>query len=135
MVKRTDKEKHEDMVAAYFMKNPHATVREAAKDLNISKSTIAEHRKQLDKIGQKDERIVFLTDSDFAIMQKIQAEKEKRLDEPEKVSNSDLDKWDNTSTRRYSLFVWDATDSKGWVKDMRDLKDDELLSIINWWQA
>jgi len=61
--------------------------------------------KELERTGIKDERIINLTDKDYEIMLLAQKEKEKRLTEtPDKVNNSDLDKWDNTATKRYTIF-------------------------------
>jgi hypothetical protein len=37
-------------------------------------------------------------------MTKIQQEKFARLATPEKISDNDLDKWENTAVKRYSLF-------------------------------
>jgi hypothetical protein len=37
-------------------------------------------------------------------MKQIQEVKFKRLQEDEQINNNDLDKWENTAVKRYSLF-------------------------------
>lgn len=117
---RLDKQINIDKIAAYIVANPLSTVREIAEATGISKSTVAEHIKS-DEVGQKgikDDRIVSLTDGDYEIMEAIQKIKKERLTvEPEKVSNGDIDKRENTATKRYSLFVWDATNPDWWLKE------------------
>jgi hypothetical protein len=45
-----------------------------------------------------------LTDKDFDLMTIIQQEKFSRLRNPEDINDNDLDKWENTAVKRYSLF-------------------------------
>lgn len=115
---RTDKQINIDKIAAYIVANPLSTVREIAIATGIWKSTVAEHIKS-DDVGQKgikDDRIVSLTDEDYDIMLTIQGIKKWRLkDNPDNISNGDIDKWETTATRRYSLFRWDATDTEWWL--------------------
>jgi uncharacterized protein YcbX len=73
----------------------------------ISKSTVAEHIKsdEVGLVGAKDDRIISLTDKDYSILEKIQNIKINKLTtKPEDISNADIDKRDNTATKRYSLF-------------------------------
>jgi hypothetical protein len=61
--------------------------------------------KEMGQIGAKDDKIIKLTDEDFDLMISIQKEKKRRLDEQkDKINNSDIDRWEQTATKRYSLF-------------------------------
>jgi hypothetical protein len=61
--------------------------------------------KEMGQIGAKDDKIIKLTDEDFDLMISIQKEKKRRLDEEkDKINNSDIDRWEQTATKRYSLF-------------------------------
>lgn len=113
--KRWDKEKTEDIVATYYAKNPYATVRQAAKDLNISKSTVAEYRKELDNVGQKDERILYLTDRDMEIImmwQDLIKEKLNNKKVTDKLNPRDISTVIKDSSQRYTLFRGNATDDE-----------------------
>jgi hypothetical protein len=47
-------------------------------------------------------------------MKKIQLEKFRRMEEErEQLNNSDIDRWENTASKRYSLFRGTATDESG----------------------
>lgn len=131
---RLDKKRNIDKIAAAILANPLATVREIAEMTGISKSTVAEHIKsdEVGLAGAKDDRIISLTDKDYNILEKIQEIKLSKLTtKPEDISNSDIDKRDNTATKRYSLFRWDATDKEWGLKNnIKELSDDELLSKI-----
>lgn len=120
--KRADKEKSSDIIAAYFAKNPYATVRQAEKDLWICKSTVAEHRKDLDNVGQKDERILYLTDRDMEIIMLWQdLIKEKLQDKNliKRMNIRDISTVTKDSSTRYSLFRWEATDKDWGMKEIK----------------
>jgi hypothetical protein len=81
----------------------------------------------MQQTATKDDRILWLTDKDFELMTKIQEEKLRRMNEEWKeLNNADIDKWDNTSSKRYSLFRWDATD-----KDWGMKRPDVIFEIVN----
>jgi len=115
--KRSDKKKNVDKVTASLVKDPLQSEEQIAKDTWISQSAVNRAKKEVGKNGLKDDRIVSLTDKDFNLMQLYQAEKLRRMtEEKDKVNNTDINRWDETATKRYSLFKWDATDDKGWLK-------------------
>jgi len=133
---RLDKKRNIDKIAAAILANPLATVREIAEMTGISKSTVSEHIKsdEVGLAGKKDERIISLTDKDYDILTKIQDIKINKLqDKPEDISNSDIDKRDNTATKRYSLFRWDATDPNGWLKSIHDFTFDSMDGTNSAW--
>ncbi len=123
---RADKKANIAKVAKVILNNPLLTRDEVAEKAWIWAWTASRALSELDEIGPKDERIVWLTDKDFDLMGKIQSEKFRRLQEPDKINDNDLDKWENTATKRYSLFRWDATDKDWWMK-----LPDVTFQIIN----
>lgn len=116
---RADKKKSLSKVANEVLKNPIATQQEIADKTWLSVGNVNDKLKELENEGKKDERIIQLTDKDFELMQIIQWEKFKRLSEnPENVNHNDLDKWENTAVKRFSLFRWNATDEQGGLKEV-----------------
>jgi len=133
---RLDKKRNIDKIAAAILANPLATVREIAEMTGISKSTVSEHIKsdEVGLAGKKDERIISLTDKDYEIMEQIQGIKINKLqDKPEDISNWDIDRWENTATKRYSLFRWDATDPNWWLKSIHDFTFDSMDGTNSAW--
>lgn len=123
---RADKKANIAKVARVILNNPLLTRDEVAEEAWVWTWTASRALSELDENGRKDERIVWLTDEDFNLMKKIQQEKFKRLQEPEKINDNDLDKWENTATKRFTLFRWSATDSEWGLK-----LPDVTFQIIN----
>ena len=116
---RADKRKNKAKITKSVIKNPLQSQREIASSLWIWKTTVQEHLQDIKTT--KDDRIVGLTDKDFELMQKIQARKFNRMDDLEKpVDDNNLNQWDREAKARYTLFRWDATDDKGWIKENID---------------
>lgn len=128
-----DKKKRLWKVVKELLKDPLLTTREIEEKTWISKSTVANYiNNDLDTVGLKDERILNITNKDFELMNLIQEEKFRRLQEDkENINNSDINRWEETATKRYTLFRWNATDDKGWLKSLSDLSDLELMNMIN----
>ena len=110
---RVDKAKNIANLSKELLDNPLQTVREIWNTLDLDFWTVAKLKKELPQIATKDDRIIWLTDKDFELMQKIQEVKFKRIADDEQINNSDIDKWEQTATKRYTIFRWDATD-KDW---------------------
>lgn len=124
---RADKATNIANVAKELLENPLQTERQIAEWLWIWAWTVNRAKQELEQTGAKDDRIIGLTDKDFKLMKKIQKEKFSRLSEdPKWVNNNDLDKWENTAVKRYSLFRWSATD-KEWGLKLPDI----TFQIIN----
>lgn len=113
---RADKATNIAKVAKEILSNPLQTERQISEWLWIWAWTVNRAKQELEKNGAKDERIVWLTDWDFDLMKLFQQEKFTRMQSPEKVNDNDLDKWENTATKRYSLFRGNATDSEWGLK-------------------
>ena len=118
-----DKKRRLEKVTKELLNNPLQTTREIEAKTWISKTTVANYiNNELATLGQKDERIVSITDKDFELMDLIQLEKLRRMnEEKEKVNNSDIDKWEQTATKRYMLFKWDATDKDWWLNNINTI--------------
>lgn len=118
---RADKAKNIAKVAKELLQNPLQTERQVAENLWIWAWTVNRAKQELEQNGAKDERIVWLTDEDFNLMTTIQKEKFRRLQDPEKINDNDLDKWENTATKRYSLFRGSATDNEWGLKWIQNI--------------
>lgn len=70
---RVDKAKNIEAVTNELLKNPLQTVREVSDKTGVSKSSVANYiNEDLDKIGQKNEKIIKITDIDREIIEKAQ---------------------------------------------------------------
>lgn len=128
---RVDKIKNTKKVFDEIIKEPLQTQREISEKTWVSKSAVDRAMKEMGQIGAKDDKIIKLTDEDFDLMISIQKEKKRRLDEEkDKINNSDIDRWEQTATKRYSLFRWNITNSEWWIQSLSDLSDLELLKLI-----
>ena len=125
---RVDKAKKVSSVTKELLENPLQTVREVAEKTGVSKSSVASYiQEDLDKLGLKDDRILWITDTDLSILTIGQREIERRLndkEEVEKMRTVELSQVLKESTARYSLFRWSATD-KDW-----GLKGIESIDIL-----
>lgn len=119
MIKRADKAKNVDKVAAELVKNPLASEREIAKATGVGKSSVNRAKEQVGRGGAsgKDKRIIALTELDYELTYKCMAEQLRRIDrDPEKINNGDIIRMAEASAKRYSLFRGEATDDRGGLK-------------------
>lgn len=123
---RADKATNIANVAKELLENPLQTERQIAEWLWIWAWTVNRAKQELEQNGAKDERIIGLTDRDFELMKKIQDVKFKRIETDDVINNNDLDKWENTATKRYSFFRGSATDEQ-WGMKLPDI----TFQIIN----
>ena len=115
---RTDKEINHNKVAKDVLLNPLKTQRDRALDLWIWKTTVQEHLQEVKTT--KDDRILFITDTDLNIVEKGQKEIDRRLSESEelgKMRTVEISQVLKESTARYSLFRWSATDEQWGLKE------------------
>ncbi len=115
---RTDKQINHNKVAKDVLLNPLKTQRDRALDLWIWKTTVQEHLQEVKTT--KDDRILFITDTDLNIVEKGQKEIDRRLSESEelgKMRTVEISQVLKESTARYSLFRWSATDKEWGLKD------------------
>lgn len=118
---RADKATNIAKVAKTLLENPLQTEREIAEKVWIGNWTVNRVKQELEQNGAKDPRILWLTDEDFVLMEDIQKEKKRRLQEADNINNRDLDTWEQTATKRYSLFRWNATDEQGGLKWIQNI--------------
>lgn len=118
---RADKATNIAKVAKTLLENPLQTEREIAEKVWIGNWTVNRVKQELEQNGAKDPRILWLTDEDFVLMEDIQKEKKRRLQEAYNINNRDLDTWEQTATKRYSLFRWNATDEQGGLKWIQNI--------------
>lgn len=120
-MERSDKRKNKLKITKQVLNNPLLSQREIAKKTWLGKTTVQEHLQNIKMT--KDDRIIGLTDKDFELMLDIQLEKKRRLkEEKDQLNNNDIDKWENTATKRYSLFRWDATDKDWGLKNIENIE-------------
>lgn len=113
---RKDKAKNVSIVAREVLANPLLKRDEIADKTWLWAWTVSRALDELDESGRKDPRILWLTDKDFELMQSIQSVKFKRLETPENINDNDLDKWENTAVKRYTIFRGKATDNEWALK-------------------
>ena len=101
---RIDKKKSLVKVAKSALNDSLLTDRERAEELWIGKSTVNRAMQELGQAGAKDDRIQGLLDWDLILAKKIQAAKLRRMENDDKINNSDIDKWEQTATKRLAIF-------------------------------
>lgn len=129
-MKRVDREKNEWIVAKEFLDNPLQTLREVEEKTWISRTTVWDIKNNLDKIWQKDDRILWVCEKDFEIVQlwqEIIAKRLKDAEEVKKMRTFEIAQTIEKSEKRYMLFKWEATWKDWWLKDISS-----ILSSIQW---
>lgn len=118
---RADKKANIAKVAKVALLEPLLTRDQIAEKAWVSTWTASNMLKELDGSWPKDPRIIWLTDWDFDLMKVIQKEKFARLQNPEQVNDNDLDKWENTATKRFTIFRGSATDKEWGLKGIESI--------------
>ena len=114
---RADKKANIAKVAKVALWNPLASQREIAEETWLSLWNVND---KLNKLEQtKDDRIIWLTDKDFELMEIIQKRKfERMIDKERPVNDNDMNNWDKEAKARFTLFRWDATDEQWGLKEV-----------------
>lgn len=118
---RKDKAENLSNVAKVVLNSPLLTEREVAEKAWVSNWTAHNMITELEQSWAKDPRIVWLTDKDFELMESIQSVKFKRLETPENINDNDLDKWENTAVKRYTIFRGKATDEQWGLNNIESI--------------
>lgn len=130
---RVDAKINKAKVAKEILNNPLQSEREIAKKTWLGNSTVHEHKKELK--SSKDERIVWICDTDIEIVKLWQKEIYRRLwkaEELEKMKTWEISQTIRENTARYTIFKWDITDEEWWMKNnASDMSTEELLRLIN----
>lgn len=131
---RVDKKKKLSSVTKELLTNPLQTVREVAEKTWVSKSSVASYiSEDLDKLGQKDDRIVWLCETDFEIVQIWQKIIKERLQDKEEVAKMrtfEVAQTIEKSEKRYMIFKWPITNPDWWLKGLSEYTDAELISLM-----
>lgn len=110
--------------------NPLETTREIAKKTWIDHSTVARIDKQLPQIATKSEIILEICKLDINLVKKWLLELDRRFsdnDELKQIRATEISQIIKDNSARYTLFSWEATDSKWWMKTSAVDKLNELL--------
>jgi hypothetical protein len=121
---RVDKAKNIAKVDKILIKKPLLTQREIAEEAEVWLWTVNRIRQELEKNGTKDDRIIWITDTDLSILLIGQREIERRLNDREEVGKMrtvEISQVIKESTARYSLFRWSATDSEGGLRGIESI--------------
>lgn len=110
--------------------NPLETTREIAKKTWIDHSTVARIDKQLPQIATKSEIILDICKLDINLVKKWLLELDRRFsdnDELKQIRATEISQIIKDNSARYTLFSWEATDSKWWMRTSAVDKLNELL--------
>lgn len=121
---RVDKAKNIAKVAKTLLENPLQTEREIAEQTGISNWTAHNIKWELEQIWAKDDRILWITDTDLSILTIGQREIERRLndkEEVEKMRTVEISQVIKESTARYTLFRGNATDNEWGLKQIESI--------------
>lgn len=128
-----DKKKRLWKVAKELIKDPLLTTRELEKKTWISKSAIANYiNNDLDTFGQKDDRILWVCETDFEIVKLWQAIIKNRLQDEEEVAKMrtfEIAQTIEKSEKRYQIFKWDITDKNWWLKEINISEEQQILLL------
>ena len=135
-IERKDKLRNKAKVIKAVLKDPLASQNELVKKTWLWKGTVNRNIRELDQnwpLAEKDDRILWVCDTDFEIIQLTQGETVRRIKEtPEEISMNDLIRAWAESTKRYTIFKWEITDKDwGMKNNIKDMTLDELLKIAN----
>jgi len=125
---RVDAKINQWKIAKIVIKNPLKTIRTIAKETWLWTTTVYEHLQEIKT--NKDERIVWICDTDLVNVTLWQNELQRRLQEEAKdMRASDIIQMMAEWTKRYTIFKWDITDEE-WGLKLGDINDKDVLDYI-----
>lgn len=130
---RVDAKKNKAKIIKEVLENPLQSMQEIAEKTWLWKTTVHEHIKELPTNANKDERIVWLCDTDFNIVKLWQEEIQRRLqkkEELEKMRTFEIAQTIEKSEKRYMIFKGDMTD-KHWGLNGANILLDIQNGVIN----
>ena len=128
---RIDRQINKAKITKEALKNPLQSVRDIAKKTWIWKSSVGRVIKNWRENGEKDDRILWVCDKDFEIIQKTQELTLKKLKNPDSINLVDIMRVWTESTKRYMLFKWNATNNDWWLKELETEQINLLLIRMN----
>ena len=123
---RADSKNNTIKVAKAVLNNPLKTQRELAKEAGVGVWTVNSKLNVLEQEGRKDPLISEICKTDIENVMLWQNELQRRLQETaDKLKVNEIVQIIAEWTKRYQIFMWDVTDSKGWLKVSVDNLYDE----------
>ena len=127
--KRADKKKNIAKVIKEVLKDPLQSQREIAKKTWLWLWTANRVIQEVEQNGTKDDRILWVCETDFRIVKLWQAIIEKRLQDSKEVAKMrtfEIAQTIEKSEKRYQIFKWDISNNEWWLK-----QQDIIFQIIN----
>ena len=128
---RNDKAKNIAKVLKEVITDPLLTVREIEENTWVSKSTASRIiNEELGQIGTKSEIIQNICKDDINLVQLWLKELSRRfssIEELQQIRATEISTIIKESSARYTLFSWETTDDKWWLKTSAVDKLNELL--------
>jgi len=137
---RTDKRKNVGKVAEALIKNPNKTVREIAKETDLSIGAVHNSKKEVEQSWTKDPTIAYIVDKSKDRIKRAQRIFDRYLDEVEEKEK--LERADTTLVKdivkddlaRVTVLWGNVTDDNGWLMKDKEWRDnasvEELLQFL-----
>lgn len=124
---RVDKRKNVWKVAEVIIENPNKTVREIAKETNLSVWAVHNSKKEVEQSWTKDPTIAYIVGSAKLRIERVSGIFDRRIDqieEKQKLENKDIALAKDIvkdDMARVSILWWDATDNEWWLKAIQEI--------------
>lgn len=137
---RTDKRKNVGKVAEVLIKNPNKTVREIAKETDLSIGAVHNSKKEVEQSWTKDPTIAYIVDKSKERIKTAQAIFDRYIQES--ANKETLEKWDITLVKdivkddlaRVTVLGGNVTDEQGWLTKDKERWDnasvEDLLQFL-----
>jgi len=137
---RTDKRKNVGKVAEALINNPNKTVREIAKETDLSIGAVHNSKKEVEQSWTKDPTIAYIVDKSKDRIKRAQAIFDRYLDEVEEKEK--LERADTTLVKdiikddlaRVTVLWGNVTDESGWLTKDKERWDnasvEDLLQFL-----
>lgn len=137
---RTDKRKNVGKVAEVLIKNPNKTVREIAKETDLSIGAVHNSKKEVEQSWTKDPTIAYIVDKSKERIKTAQAIFDRYIQES--ANKETLEKWDITLVKdivkddlaRVTVLGGNVTDEQGWLTKDKERRDnasvEDLLQFL-----
>lgn len=137
---RTDKRKNVGKVAEALIKNPNKTVREIAKETDLSIGAVHNSKKEVEQSWTKDPTIAYIVDKSKDRIKRAQRIFDRYLDEVEEKEK--LERADTTLVKdiikddlaRVTVLGGNVTDEQGWLTKDKERWDnasvEDLLQFL-----
>lgn len=137
---RTDKRKNVGKVAEALIKNPNKTVREIAKETDLSIGAVHNSKKEVEQSWTKDPTIAYIVDKSKERIKTAQAIFDRYIQES--ANKETLEKWDITLVKdivkddlaRVTVLGGNVTDEQGWLTKDKERRDnasvEDLLQFL-----